>query len=135
MNNMRSAFAACSLAVVSASLMLVAGCSKKSDVEPAATAADAPKSAVKEDPMMAQNLQAVQKDLSAKEFERAAASMMQMQQMVPVLSEKDAARYNAQMRNLQGTVAAAAANGDPKAQNAATMLRLMSRENQMPMRR
>jgi hypothetical protein len=55
--------------------------------------------------------------------------------MAPAMSEKDALRMQGQMRTLQTTLSQAAAAGDPKAQSAIAMLRMMSRENQMPMRR
>lgn len=110
------------------------GCAKKEADAPTA-AADPATPKRKEDPAVAQDLQAVQKDLSAREYERAAASIMRMQDMAPMMSEKDSQRLAAQMRNVQGAVAQAAAAGDPKAQNAIAMLRMMSRENQMPTRR
>jgi glucan phosphorylase len=120
---------------IAACLLFAFGCSKKESAGPEATAADAARPAGKDDAALAQNFDAIQKDVTSREFERAAASMLQMQQMAPMLSEKDAARYQAQMRNVQGSIAQAAANGDAKAQNAAAMLRMMSPENQMPMRR
>jgi membrane-bound lytic murein transglycosylase len=118
-----------------AAAALISGCSKKTVEQPTASVAGSSKKEAHDDPAIAKDLQAVQQDLSAKEFERATAAMMRMQDMAPAMSEKDALRMQGQMRNLQTTLSQAAASGDPKAQNAIAMLRMMSRENQMPMRR
>jgi len=71
----------------------------------------------------------VQKDIQAKKFDDAAASMVQMQQMAAMLSEQDALRYQNSMRSLQTSAAEAAARGDQNAQKAIMMLRMMSPEN------
>jgi hypothetical protein len=112
---------------------LLGGCSKKSGGGSAQ--ADADQKSGKDVAMAETALKAVQKDLAAKEYEKATASMMQMADMVPMLSEQDAVKYRNQMRNLQMSLGEAAANGDAKAESAIMMLRMTSRENQMPRRR
>lgn len=99
------------------------GCSKKEVAEEIKNPNAVPSSQVA--PVMEQ----VQKDIEAKKFEQAAASMAQMQAMAQMLSEQDAARYQNSMRKLQTSAAEAAARGDESAQKAIMMMRMMSPEN------
>jgi hypothetical protein len=103
---------------------VLSGCSKKEAVEEFKNPNAVPSAAV------APVIESVQKDLEAKNFEKATASMLQMQPMGPMLSEKDSLRYQGQMRNLQQSVMEAAARGDANAQKAMMMLKMMSPENQ-----
>lgn len=116
-------------------LSLFCSCSKKSAETPEAAGVESGNKTAKSDPAVNKELQQVQQDLSAKKFEEATASMMRMQDMAGMMSEKDSERMHGQMRNLQTSLAQAAAAGDPNAQKAIMMLRMSSRENQMPMRR
>ena len=104
-------------------LAALVGCSKKEAVEEFKNPNAVPSAQVT--PV----IDKVQKDIEAKKFEDAAASMVQMQQMSAMLSEQDAMRYQNSMRSLQSTAAEAAARGDQNAQKAMMMLRMMSPEN------
>ena len=121
-----------SLAVVTAGLcVLVAGCSKKTAEAPApspdATATPvavqqpattpAPTALATPDTHLAES----QAALKAKNYDDAATALIAAQR--GRLNEQQAAAAAAQMRQLQSSIAEAAAAGDPRAQAAAARLR------------
>ena len=115
-------------------LLLVASCGKKSAdsdaVAPAATpavtpannpAAPAPEMAPAPATAPALQLTESQAAINARDYEKAAAALMALQQSQ--LSAQQAEAVAQQMRQLQSGLAAAVASGDPRAKAAADKLR------------
>lgn len=112
-------------------LLAVSGCGKKEEAAPAvpvaatseatptaATATAAPaQTAVVPDARLAESQTAI----NTRNYEKAAEALVALQHAK--LNEQQAAAAAAQMRQLQGNLAAAVASGDPRAKAAADLLR------------
>lgn len=121
------------LGVVVLTVVLITGCGKKNEtVVTPPPAADAPVAATPNQPAPApiapissappdSRLAESQAAINSRDYEKAANNLVAMQQMR--LNEQQAAAVAAQMRQLQGSLAGAVANGDPRAKAAAAKLR------------
>jgi hypothetical protein len=88
---------------------------------PAATATTAPAPVTAPPQQVDPRIAEAQAAMKAQEYERAAAALVQLQQLQ--LSEQQAAAARAVMNSFQAQVAAGVASGDPKVKAAAEMLR------------
>ncbi|MSU22006.1 MAG: hypothetical protein EXS30_11500 [Pedosphaera sp.] len=108
---------------------LVVGCGKSGEEDPtlamqATDPSERTRSAALDRPAAAlQSLRDTEAALKAKDFEKAAASLLQMQLSSKPLTAEESIAQSGKMRDLQSQLAEAAASGDPRAQAAIRLLR------------
>lgn len=108
---------------------LVVGCGKSEEEDPtsamqATDPSERTRSAALDGPAAAlQSLRDTEAALKAKDFEKAAASLLQMQLSNKPLTAEESMAQSGKMRDLQSQLAEAAARGDPRAQAAIRLLR------------
>lgn len=108
-------FSKTAAAALMISLCVSTGCKKKD------AAAEQPAGEVTA--VVEKGMSATDKLIEQKKYDEAAAALMTMQMSGAIQSEADGWKYNNKMTILQNELAAAAASGDQKAQQAIEMLR------------
>jgi hypothetical protein len=113
-----------SLFALVAAVMLVAACSKKAVPQPEAAAAapDAkvPVAANVDNPMMADGLEQLNKQVQQQQYEAAVGALVSMSQMPK--SDKQEAQFRARLRETETALLQKAQQGDASAQQSAQML-------------
>jgi len=108
-----------------AAIMLVAGCSKKAAPQPEAAAAagadtKAPAAPAGDNPMMADGLEQLNKQVQQQQYEAAVGALVSMAQMPK--SDKQEAQFRARLRETETALLQRAQQGDASAQQSAQML-------------
>ena len=109
-------------------VLVAVSCGKPKEKPAAAPAAEKPAagtetSAPQVAPAVTQGLRETDAALNAKDYEKAAVSLMQMEMSRQPLSREESIAYSGKMRDLQSRLAEAAARGDPRAEAAIRLLR------------